>query len=310
MDVEKIKKSLVSKTTTLTTWKSLSRRKESKMAINCDSFIHPKDRAALTALRKIPLLGTLLSLSMRFVDEMQLEGVFMASMIRLSERQFPRIYKLFMEVCESLELTEAERPQLFIEMNPIPNAYTIGNTKTFISIHSGMVDMCTDEELKAVIAHECGHIVCHHMLYHTLALKIAQRGVDYLSGSLTQAVIEKIAQLAVPALMYWSRCSEYSADRISAWCTNSPKSTSRLMVKLAGGPATDASYTRDAFDIDEYFKQLESLEKMLDENKYKNLLNFGASLYLDHPFTGFRVTELLKWWNDPLKPALPINNVH
>lgn len=280
------------------------------MAINCDSFIHPKDRAALAALEKIPFLGNLLSLSMRFVDEMQLEGVFMASMVRLSERQFPRIYKLFTEVCDSLEMTEAERPQLYIEMNPLPNAYTMGNSKTFISLHSGMVDMCTDDELKAVIAHECGHIVCHHMLYHTLAIKIAQRGVNYLNGSIEQWLLDKIVSLVVPALMYWSRCSEYSADRISAWCTNSPKSASRLMIKIAGGPATDESYTRDTFDIDEYFAQMESLEKMLDENKYKGLLNFGASMYLDHPFTGFRVTELLKWWNDPTKLALPVNKVH
>ena len=54
-------------------------------------------------------------------------------------------------------------------MDPNPNAWTFGDTKIFITITSGLVDMMTEEELDAVIAHECGHILCHHVLYHSIA---------------------------------------------------------------------------------------------------------------------------------------------
>ena len=32
----------------------------------------------------------------------------------------------------------------------------------------------TEDEVRAVVAHECGHIACHHMLYHTIAVLLAQ----------------------------------------------------------------------------------------------------------------------------------------
>ena len=39
--------------------------------------------------------------------------------------------------------------------------------------------MMTEEELDAVIAHECGHILCHHVLYHSIAHYVMD-GLDSL----------------------------------------------------------------------------------------------------------------------------------
>ena len=54
-------------------------------------------------------------------------------------------------------------------MSPYPDAYTIGEENVSICLTSGLLEIMDDEELHAVIAHECGHIACQHMLYHTLA---------------------------------------------------------------------------------------------------------------------------------------------
>ena len=44
-----------------------------------------------------------------------------------------------------------EEPEFYLEMNPVPNAYTFGDTKVFITITSGLVDMMDDEELDAFL---------------------------------------------------------------------------------------------------------------------------------------------------------------
>ena len=64
-------------------------------------------------------------------------------------------------------------------MDPQPNAWTSGDTKIFITVTSGLVEMLSEKELDAVIAHECGHILCRHVLYHTVARYILS-GVDAL----------------------------------------------------------------------------------------------------------------------------------
>ncbi|MCR5038646.1 MAG: M48 family metalloprotease, partial [Bacteroidales bacterium] len=84
------------------------------------------------------------------------------------------------------------------KMDPIPNAWTFGDTRIYITLTSGLVDMLTDEELDSVIAHECGHILCRHVLYHTVA--------EWVKSGLASLGI--LGSLAVPieyALLYWSR---------------------------------------------------------------------------------------------------------
>ena len=86
----------------------------------------------------------------------------MASAIRLSPNQLPKLYNRLPPICKKLGI---EQPEFYLSMDPNPNAWTFGDTKIFITITSGLVDMMTEEELDAVIAHECGHILCHHVLY-------------------------------------------------------------------------------------------------------------------------------------------------
>ncbi len=90
-------------------------------------------------------------------------GMNMATAIRLSPTQLPKLYNHLPPICEKLGIAE---PEFYLQMDPVPNAWTFGDTKIFITITSGLVELLNDEELDAVIAHECGHILCHHVLYH------------------------------------------------------------------------------------------------------------------------------------------------
>ena len=143
------------------------------MPIDYKPFIHPEDRDALNKLQTIPGLDTLVKKYMQTVTEDMMHGINLASKIKLGPTQLPEIHATLRETCETLQIPE---PELYLEMDPIPNAYTSGDTKPFVVVNSGIIDLLTPEELKAVIAHECGHILCHHVLYHTLASLLVSAG--------------------------------------------------------------------------------------------------------------------------------------
>jgi Zn-dependent protease with chaperone function len=208
----------------------------------------------------------------------------MASAIRLSPKQLPELYKHLPPICERLGI---EEPEFYLQMNPMPNAFTFGDTKIFITVTSGLVEMLDDEELDAVIAHECGHILCRHVLYNSLAnyLKLGADALGIL-GNLT-APVEY-------ALYYWNRKSELSCDRCAAIVT-SPQVVARVMARLAGGPR---SLTERISSI-EWAKQADEYDQIRNSNLWNKALQISAVLSMSHPFAAVRVREILRWEHSP-----------
>ena len=178
--------------------------------INPSEFIHPEDSAALQQLESIPGFPTLVKKVLALGLEQMQYGLNMATAIRLSPTQLPKLYNHLPPICNKLGIAE---PEFYLKMDPMPNAWTFGDTKIYITITSGLVELLDDEELDSVIAHECGHILCRHVLYHTLAQYILG-GADYLGI---------LGSLALPikyAILYWYRKSELSCDRCASIITS------------------------------------------------------------------------------------------
>ena len=248
--------------------------------MNPKDFIHPEDAAALQTLQAIPgfpqLVKKLLALG---IEQMQY-GVNMASSIRLSEKQLPDLYRHLPPICAKLGIAE---PEFYLQMDPQPNAWTCGDTRIWITITSGLVDMMNEEELDAVIAHECGHILCRHVLYHTMA--------SWISAGLTSnGLFDKLALPAQLALCYWQRKSELSADRAAAIIT-SPEVVAHMMARFSGGPQDITS----AINIEEWAKQADQYEAIRNDGLWNKTLQMAVTATLSHPFAAVRVREILKW---------------
>ena len=125
--------------------------------INPSDFIHPEDAAALRTLEGIPGFPALVKKFLQIGLEQMQYGVNMASAIRLSPTQLPHLYNHLPPICQRLGIAE---PEFYLQMDPMPNAWTFGDTKIYITMTSGLVELLNDEELDAVLAHECGHILC------------------------------------------------------------------------------------------------------------------------------------------------------
>ena len=241
-------------------------------------FIHPEDEAALKTMKSVPGFDTLMKKFMQVGFETLLHGVNMASKIRLSEKQLPRIYERVTRICDKMQIPY---PEVYLEMSPYPNAYTYGDTDIFLVLTSGLFDYLDDDEIDSVIAHECGHILCHHVLYHTVA-EFIRTGLSGVMGALAEPLEY--------AILYWERKSELSADRAAIF-TCGVDTVVRTQLRLAGGPKSLTSEV----DIDEWARQAEQYEDIRGGSLWNRALQIGATLNLDHPFAAVRVREALNW---------------
>ena len=257
--------------------------------IKPSEFIHPEDAAALRQLEGIPGFPALVKKIMALGFEQLQYGLNMATAIRLSPTQLPKLYNHLPPICERLGIPE---PEFYLQMDPMPNAWTFGDTKIYITITSGLVELLNDDELDAVIAHECGHILCRHVLYHSIANYLLI-GADSLGilGSLTAPIKY--------AILYWQRKSELSCDRCAAIVT-SPEVVARSMARLSGGPKE----ITDELNMIEWAQQADKYDQIRNDGLWNKALQISVIAGQSHPFSAVRVREILKWANSPQYRAM------
>ena len=245
-------------------------------------FIHPEDEAARQQLEAIPGFPALVKAFMAIGIERMLHGVAMARKLHISPTQMPELYNKLAKTCAKLQM---EIPEFYLEMNPFPNAYTQGDTRVFITVTSGLLEYLNDDELEAVIAHECGHIVCRHVLYKTVAMLLTT-GISNYSINLGGLVLAPIKL----AFLYWDRRSELSADRCAAAVCGDVEPVVETMLRLSAG----SKEITGNINLEEYMAQGKYYDALM-ESKWDKLLLKSQTMYLNHPFPVVRVNEIKKW---------------
>lgn len=262
--------------------------------IDYQPFIHPWDARALAALQSIPLLDTVMRKFHAVVTERYLTHINDATMIRLGHNQLPQVFAMLEEVAEQLGI---ETPALYLTTGPM-NAYTFGDTHPYIVLQSGLLFTCTDEEIKASIAHECGHILCHHTLYSSLVSFILE-GSGALFG-LKSAIMYPLEC----ALLHWSRCSELSADRVAAYTLRNPEIISVQMQKFARG------FLPPRFQINHeaFLEQAEDYEEAVNNSLLDKGIYFMLMKDRAHPFPAKRAKEIMLWYEKEKDNLPPFAN--
>jgi hypothetical protein len=250
------------------------------MRVSPRDYQHPEDKAALENLKSIPLFSSCVRMFMKHLPERVLHGTNMAEKIRLGPRQLPEIYEYLPEACKVLGITE---PEFYLEAEGA-NAYTVGVEYAFITVTSGLIANLEEDEIRAVVAHECGHIACEHTLYQTMAQMLLQYGTK-IFGPL--AAVSAPVQMA---LLYWYRRSEFSADRAAAIVVGGSGPVVDTMVRLAGGPKS----LTEKVDLDQYLMQAEDYDKMMD-SAWDQVLQGLAIWNQNHPFPAVRAREIVRW---------------
>jgi Zn-dependent protease with chaperone function len=211
----------------------------------------------------------------------------MASAVKVTPKQCPDLYAKLQIACATLGV---EAPDLYIQQNPIVNAFTGGVEKPVIVLHSSLIERLTDEEVLAVVAHEVGHIHAEHVLYLTAArLLEALANVALLASPIAAIAKELLSATMRGALLAWVRRAELSCDRAALLVTQDPHVIGRTMMKLCGG--TFAS----KIDYEQFLEQGRDFEKNYDENALDRFWADIVTSGMTHPFPVWRVSEILKW---------------
>lgn len=253
-------------------------------------YVHPLDSKALAALRAIPGIDTALRKLLAVTGESAIRVMFTASAIKVTPKQCPDLYAKLQIACTTLGV---DMPELFIQQNPVVNAFTGGVEKPIIVLHSALIERLNDEETLAVIAHEVGHIHAEHVLYLTAAqLLLALAHIPLASLPIAGIIKDILSATMRGALLAWMRRAELSCDRAALLVTQDPHVIGKTMMKLAGG--TFAS----RIDYDLFLEQAREFQKTYDEKWldkfWADIINAGLS----HPFPVWRVSEILKWVED------------
>lgn len=277
--------------------KKIIRKNQKRITpINCEDYIHKTDRTTLAALKKIPLFDSLCSKVLSLLSEPQRNIIDMSSKIHISEKQIPKVYYMVQSICNKIGI---EMPNIYLTLDRNPNAYTYGTEHISITITSGLLECLEDDELYAVLAHECGHIACKHVLYHTIGsfiLSGGSIGLQRLKSVLSEGFIGNLVTTTVDSALelayyHWQRCSELSADRVAVICCESAKPVIESMMRLAGGTANISS----DLDTDLFIAQAEEYRKLTDEDKMNKALEFWIIRGETHPLLAVRAYEAKNW---------------
>jgi Zn-dependent protease with chaperone function len=257
------------------------RRRVTLTGISSRAWEHPADRGALTALRELRGFDDVVKAFFGMWNERGFRLQFLAGAIRVDHRQYPRVYQRFTEAASVLDV--AELPELYVSQSPVINGSAIGLDKPFIVITTAAVEKLDDDELRAMLGHEIGHVRSGHAVYKTIMM--------ILTGLTTSVAWIPIGALALRAIMTamfeWWRKAELSADRAGLLAGQDPAASTRLLMKLAGGgdlsQIDTAAFLEQAAEYESGGDLRDSIHKL------------GMTAFSTHPVPVARAADLRKW---------------
>ncbi len=140
------------------------------------------------------------------------------------------IYGSVQDIAGSLRI---KMPEVWVYESPDPNAFATGPSKnnSMVAVSTGLLDHLNEQEVRAVLAHEMGHVYNGDMFVTTVLAGLMNTFVYFISRLVYRHVAERNAMLgfgvyiflqivlsflAMIPIAWFSRRREYSADAFAA----------------------------------------------------------------------------------------------
>jgi len=263
-------------------------RKTVLTGLPSESFMHPFDVSARKKLEKTPGVAKLAEWINTVYERsaiLQLQG----NAIRVSNKQYPDLYKRYVNLSERMDLNQL--PELFIERgHGTFNAYAMGVNRYVIAVTDRLVEGMTSEELDVVLAHELGHVKCDHMKWNTAAMALKTVG-EAIGDAIPFGIGTAVITGAELAILHWSRMAEFSADRAALLATQDSDNVLSALGKFAGPDLSeDCPISTDAL-----IEQAEGWHEAVEKGALAKLITLRMLLTDTHPLPVVRVKELSEW---------------
>ncbi|MBV8194673.1 MAG: M48 family metallopeptidase [Candidatus Dormibacteraeota bacterium] len=248
-------------------------------AISPKAFEHPADRAATAVLHKIPFFDALVKRLLEFRIERALMQLLLGNAVRVGENQLPNVWGEH-RACYAIFDIDTVAP-LYAYQWPLPNGMAVGAHRPTVLVTSSAVNMLDMRELRALLAHEAGHVLSEHVRYRTtleILLRLTVPRLPLIGNAALQALRM--------ALLAWFRATELSCDRAAAIALRDPLVPCSLLLKMAGG-------VQDDLNLDAFVQQ--SADYVEWDDLFDRYTRLGPELGTTHPFPVRRVHELTRW---------------
>ncbi len=201
--------------------------------------------------------------------------------------------ELFAMVADLAQRANIPMPRICIAPTSVPNAFAFGRSVKDgrVCVCQGILDLLSDEELKAVLGHELTHLKNHDVITITLLsvvpmilYRIAwqmmwfggdRRDRNAPSGAMIALVAFIFYFITNLLVLYGSRIREYYADKGSVELGNKPAALASALYKLVYGCAKKAG--------DDDLKQVEGMKAFFlnDPSQAMNEIHELSELDLD-----------------------------
>lgn len=255
--------------------------------LSAEVYEHPFDRVALASLEKMPGV----SLLMRKINEYGIDRLLrlqsLGSEIRVTPRNFPKLYEAFVETCQIIDVNPMPELYLFRGTGFI-QSYIIGVDKPMVSINLEGMEWLNRDELIYLLAHEVAHIKSKHLVYHQIA--IVMPSLKQIINSATMGLGGLAASGVELAFWNWLMMAKFTSDRAGLLACQDINVATTTLMKLAGLPE---EYLTEA-TIEDFLAQVKEFgDNNLDNmDKFTKMLSFMESR---QSWAVMRASELLKW---------------
>ena len=140
------------------------------------------------------------------------------------------LYETVQKISGKLDI---KMPEVWIYDSPDPNAFATGPSKnnSMVAVSTGLMNNLNEGEVRAVIAHEMGHVYNGDMFTTTVLAGLMNTFVYFISRVVARNIGDRnpmlyfatyiflqiiLSVLAMIPISWWSRRREFAADRFAA----------------------------------------------------------------------------------------------
>jgi len=152
---------------------------------------------------------------------------------------------VFNTVAELSKREGIKMPEVWVYWDDVPNAFATGPTRNsaMVAVSSGLAMNLTEAELRAVIAHEMGHVTNGDMMATTLLQGLMNTFVYFIARMISRPLMERnywmgfavymalqfvLSILAMIPICWFSRRREFRADAYAASAVGATSMASAL----------------------------------------------------------------------------------